>query len=142
MEGIVGLPWKEENPDLPDNYKLCYGRLNSTIKRLRDNPEVLKMYDDILQDQLKKNVIEKVDDQTIEGDLKHYIPHHGVITPHNTTTKLRIVYDASAKAKKSNTSLNECLYRGPVILEDLSALLLRFRTNKVALVADIEKAFH
>ena len=62
-------------------------------------------------------------------------------TPDRKTTKVRIVYDASAKAKKGCKSLNECLYRGPVILEDLCGLLLRFRTYKVALTADIEKAF-
>ena len=72
---------------------------------------------------------------------KHYIPHHAVVTPDRKTTKVRIVYDASAKAKKGCKSLNECLYRGPVILEDLCGLLLRFRTHKVALTADIEKAF-
>ena len=38
-------------------------------------------------------------------------------------------------------SLNECLYHGPVILEDLCGLLLRSRTHKVALTADIEKVF-
>ncbi|XP_068734586.1 uncharacterized protein [Montipora capricornis] len=57
------------------------------------------------------------------------------------TTKVRIVYDASAKARKGCNSLNECFYRGPVILEDLCGLLLRFRTHKVALTADIERAF-
>ena len=38
-------------------------------------------------------------------------------------------------------ALNECLHRGPVILEDLCGLLKRFRTHKVALTADIERAF-
>ena len=42
---------------------------------------------------------------------------------------------------KKDASLNECLYRGPVILEDLCGLLQRFRIYKVALTADIEKAF-
>ena len=45
------------------------------------------------------------------------------------------------KPKKESKSLNECLYRGPVILEDLCGLLLRFRIYKVALAADIKKAF-
>ena len=49
--------------------------------------------------------------------------------------------DASAKAKKSNLSLNECLHRGPVILEDLCCLLIQFRTKIIWIVADIEKAF-
>ena len=56
------------------------------------------------------------------------------------TTKLRIVYDGSAKTTKSNTSLNECLFRGPVLLQDLSGILLRFRLQ-LAITADIEKAF-
>ena len=49
------------------------------------------MYDDIIKDQLKKDVIERVDGNLIEGDMKHYIPHHGVVTLNNTTTKLRVV---------------------------------------------------
>ena len=73
--------------------------------------------------------------------LKHYIAHHEVLTPEKTTTKLRIVFDASAKTRRKNQSLNESLHRGPVILEDLCGLLLRFRLHKVALVADVEKAF-
>ena len=64
-----------------------------------------------------------------------------MITPDRKTIKVRIVYDASSKAKKGREKLNECLYRGPVIIEDLCGLLLRFRAHKVALTADIEKAF-
>ena len=73
--------------------------------------------------------------------LKHYNLHHEVLTPEKTTTKLRIVFDASPKTRKKNQSLNKSLHRGPVILEDLCGLLLRFRLHKVALVADVEKAF-
>ena len=50
------------------------------------------------------------------------------------------MYDSSAKIKRSVKGLNECLYRGPVILEDLCGLLLRFRMKKIGLVSDIEKA--
>ena len=137
----VTWPWKEENPRLPDNYQLALGRLNSLLKRIQGRPELLQKYDSIIKDQLKKEIIEEVNDGTEEGCKKHYIPHHAVITPDRKTTKVRIVYDASAKARKGCKSLNECLYRGPVILEDLCGLLLRFRTHKVALTADIEKAF-
>ena len=51
------------------------------------------------------------------------------------------MYDASVKMKKSNLRLNECLHRGPVILEDLCGLIMRFRTKKIGMIADIEKAF-
>ena len=74
--------------------------------------------------------------------LQHYIPHHEIVTPEKTTTKIRIVFDASAKTKKGSQSLNENLHRGAIILEDLCGLLMRFRLNRVALIADVEKAFH
>ena len=95
----------------------------------------MKQYNDIIEDQVKQGIIEKIDDNTVQGEIKHYITRHVV----NRTTKLRAAYDASAKAKKTDLSLNECLYQGPVILEDLCSLLLRFRTYKTAIVADIKK---
>ena len=137
----VYWPWREVNPDLPNNYKLVYGRLNSVVKRLRENPEMLKMYNNVIKDQLNNGIIESVDYNSIQGKLKHYIPQHTVVKPNKKTTKLQIVYDAAAKTKKSNVSLNKCLYRGPVILEDFCPLLMRFQSHKVVLVADIGKAF-
>ena len=137
----VRWPWRKDHPTLPENYKLAYGRLVSTIKRLKEDPETLRKYNEIIEDQIKKGIIERVDINSIKGEIKHYIPHHGVVKPNNRTTKLRIVYDASAKSKRTNPSLNECLYRGPVMLEDLCSLLMRFRTYETAIVADIEKAF-
>ncbi|PFX32652.1 hypothetical protein AWC38_SpisGene2517, partial [Stylophora pistillata] len=92
-------------------------------------------------DQVQKGIVEVVRDEDFKNTLKHYIPHHEKLTPKKTTTKLRIVFDASAKTRKKYQSLNESLHRGPVILEDLCGLLLRFRLHKVALVADVEKAF-
>ena len=94
-----------------------------------------------MKDQHEKGIIERVNEKSKEGERKHYIPHHAVFTPARDTTKVRIVYDASAKTKKTNLSLNECLYRGPVILEDLCGLLLRFRMKRIGIIADIEKAF-
>ena len=83
---------------------------------------MLYQYENIIKDQHEKGIIEKVDEKSKEGERKHYIPHHAVFTPAKNTTKVRIVYDASAKTKKTNLSLNECLYRGPVIPEDLCGL--------------------
>lgn len=136
----VTWPWKDKDPDLPVNRELAMGRLKSALSKMRNKPQLLKVYDTIIQDQLEKGVIEKVDKTSVDGP-KHYLPHHAVINPLNPTTKLRIVYDASAKSKKMNNSLNDCLYRGPVLLNDLCGLLMRFRLHQIAIIADIEKAF-
>jgi len=54
-------------------------------------------------------------------------------------TKLGIVYDASAKS--GGSSLNDCLYAGPKFGQSIMDILLRFRMHRIALAADIEKAF-
>ena len=138
---MVSRPWRESNPDLPENYQLAVGRLKSTVMKLVKTPELFKQYDEIIQDQLNRGIIEKVTSSSPESLIKHYIPHHPVITPSKNTTKVRIVYDASAKTKKENKSLNEFLYRGPVMLPNLCGLLIRYRLSPVGVVGDIEKAF-
>ena len=126
----VAWPWRKEEVVLPENYELCFGRLKSLYNRLKENSELLQRYDAVIKDQLQKGVIETLVNESAQGTRIHYIPHHAIITPEKDTTKVCIVYDASAKTKKSNLSLNECLHRGPVILEDLCGLLMRFRTKK------------
>ena len=68
------------------------------------------MYSAIIQEQLERGIIEKVCNKSEQGTVKHYIPHHAVITPTKSTTKVRVVYDALAKTRQTNKSLNECLY--------------------------------
>ena len=59
----VTWPWKEERPMLPSNYDLAMGRLQSLVNRLMKNPEHLRKYDAVLQDQLEKGIIEVVPEQ-------------------------------------------------------------------------------
>ena len=55
------------------------------------------------------------------------------------TTKVRIVYDASARS--TGPSLNDCLYPGPKFNQKILDILLRFWSHPIPLTADIEKAF-
>ena len=64
-----------------------------------------------------------------------YLPHHPVVREDKDTSKVRIVFDASAKG------LNECLYEGPRLTPLIFDILLKFRTFLITLMADIEKAF-
>lgn len=98
----------------------------STISRMKGKPEMSKAYNAVIKDQLEKCEIEEVNEGVKDGSV-HSIPDHAVVTPHKSTTKLRMVFDVSAKSKKSYSSLNECLYRGLVILQHLCGVLLRFR---------------
>uniref|UniRef100_A0A914WAJ3 Peptidase aspartic putative domain-containing protein n=1 Tax=Plectus sambesii TaxID=2011161 RepID=A0A914WAJ3_9BILA len=139
---FVRWPWREEQPELPSNYFTCVGRLQSTLKRLREQPEeMLDRYDAIMEEQLIKGVIEPVENLEEHGGIVYYLPHHPVLTPNKATTKMRIVYDASAKAMRGAKLLNDWLYRGPLLTSDLCGILLRFHTYHIAIMADVEKAF-
>ena len=85
-------------------------------------------------------IIEKVGSES-NSLIKHYIPHHAALNPTKATTETRVVYDASAKCRSESRSLNECLHRGPILLQNLTGILLRIRLNKIAMVAGIEKTF-
>ena len=83
-------------------------------------------------------VVEVVMESTLAtSDRTHYLPHHGITREDKATSKLRIVYDASARS--NGPSLNDRLYTGPK--QSIFDILMRFRLQKVALVGDIEKAF-
>ena len=126
---------------LPENYNLARAILKSTLNKLQKDDQLLQTYAAVIQEQVERGIIERVTDKSLGGLLKHYIPHHAVVIPIKTTTKMRVVYDASAKTKQTNKNLNECLYRGPVMLPNLCGLLLRFQLPLIAVVGDIEKAF-
>ena len=136
----VQWPWKCENADLPENFDVVMSRFKSLERRLQRNKDLLRKYDDVIQNQVKQGIIESVVDVTEGGNLKHYLSHHPVLTPAKNTTKLRVMYDASLKAKKGDNSLNDCLYRGPILLPDLCGILLHLRQYPIVMLADIEKA--
>ena len=114
-------------------------RLNSLFKRLKDTPDLLEKYDAIIKEQLDLGIVVPVDDSLSSPARVHYMPHHAVIRRDKSTTKVRVVYDASAKA--DGPSLNDCLHTGPSLHRKIFEILVRFRACPVALASDIEKAF-
>ena len=141
----VSLPWRKHHDILPDNYELSVARLNSTLKRLRKEPELLIEYNNVIEEQFKLGIIEKVKPNLLEpaevGRI-HYLSHHVVVRKDATTTKVRLVMVWSAKIYAESPSLNEYLHTGPSLMTNVLDILLRFRSYKVALINDVERAFH
>ena len=122
----VKLPFKDGHPILPDNYSLAKRRLFSLVNRLQQNKDIAEQYDEIIKDQLEKGIVERVDESAeVELGKVSYLPHREVLRADKETTKLRIVFDASAK--NDGPSLNDCLDSGPSLLPLLYDILLRFR---------------
>ena len=134
----VHLPWILHHAALPDNKRIAQKRLLNVTRKL-EAVDRLKDYDAVFQDWLQQGIIEVVPpDETEESG--HYLPHRAVIKEKSTTTPVRPVFDASAKEKNS-PSLNDCLEKGPNLLELLPAIMIKFRAQQIGVIADIRKAF-
>ena len=138
----VGLPWKEGMADrLKPNRANAQKRLDSLENRLGRDEDLSRAYDEFFRFMEEQGIVEEV--PAVEVDTLspvYYLPHHPVVKVHSSSTKVRPVFDASAKSY-NGISLNDCMSTGPNLLPDLVSLLLRFRRWKVALTADVVKAF-
>ncbi|XP_077547781.1 uncharacterized protein LOC144160032 [Haemaphysalis longicornis] len=136
----VKLPWKN-NVKLADNRAVAEKRFRSLTKRLNRAPELMERYDTEMRRLIDDGVAEEAPTDPHDGNQRiYYMPHQPVLRDNSTTTKLRIVFDASSHSTDAN-SLNDNLDSGPNLNPDLVRLLLNFRSHPVALVADAEKAF-
>ena len=69
---------------------------------------MLSEYDGVISEQPEQGIVEKAPEKVERKEF--YLPHRTVVREEAETTKLRIVYDASARAHSNTPSLNECLH--------------------------------
>lgn len=136
---IVRLPFTD-NPDTLGNSKqIALHRMYSLEKRLAKNQPLKESYVKFMEEYERLGHMTEVSADV--GDSDHYfIPHHCVIKPESSTTKLRVVFDASAKTSRGQ-SLNDVLHTGPKIQNDLFTILLRFRLPRYVFTTDIQKMY-
>ena len=139
----VGFPWKPGMADtLQDNEKLARVRLDSLCRKLDKDTDLQCRYNSVLQEMENDGIIEEVpvDQKVSPHPATFYMPHRPVVKESSSTTKVRPVFDASA-AGRNGVSLNDCMEAGPNLMPNLPEILIRFRRRKIALTADITKAF-
>lgn len=106
------------------------------MRRLEKDEKLAKVYQEILREQEKNGIIEKVTEPAANQTVLHYLPHQIVEKPGSTTTSSRIVHDASA----GENSLNQCLFIGPLAMPPIVDILIKFQAPIIVL-SDITKAF-
>ena len=105
----IKFPWLS-NANISNNFKSqALSRLQYTTKKLVST-KMMEKYDVIMEDYLDKSIIDNC--THIQTDCSRYVPHHPVVRSQAESTKLRIVFDASAKGQH-DISINDCLYEGP-----------------------------
>ncbi|XP_044180110.1 uncharacterized protein LOC114947014 [Acropora millepora] len=132
------LPFKQPNIPLPNNYAQAENRLIGLKRRLKADERYYADYCSFMSDIISIGYARKVDDE-FKGEVGRtwYLPHHGIYHPQKA--KVRVVFDCSATFE--GHSLNDKLLQGPDLTSNLLGVLTRFRQEKYAVMADIEKMF-
>ena len=138
-------PWKLSKTELPSNYTLDEARLKSLVSNLKNDEDLTLRYDEIIQKLINEGTVEDADNRKEyllrDSVIIPYLPHHMVQSNNDSKGKLRVVYEGCAKTHESKRSLNECLHPGKNTVANLCGIHMRFRMNRIAFVADIEKDY-
>ncbi|XP_059080061.1 uncharacterized protein LOC131878169 [Tigriopus californicus] len=134
----VSLPWKSTFKPQNDQ-EIAMRRFRSLQRKMSKSHEFAEDYIKAIQTYLESGYAKKVMDEVEKNHLEQrWLPHHGVYKD-PTKRKLRVVFDSAAKY--SGLSLNDCLFTGPTLQNELILLLLGFREYPVAVTADIEAMY-
>ena len=125
-------------PKLDNSFSTAEVRFQGLERKFATNESFKQLYVDFMEEYENLGHMTKIKDVN-KNQEQYYIPHHGIFKE-STTTRLRVVFDASAHTQ-NGLSLNDKLLVGPKIQDDLFEILLRFRIHKYAMVADIEKMY-
>uniref|UniRef100_V5I888 Uncharacterized protein n=1 Tax=Anoplophora glabripennis TaxID=217634 RepID=V5I888_ANOGL len=143
---VVRLPTCDAIPNFENSRDIAEKRFYSLEKRFRQDPNLKKSYVEFMREfeelgHMCKIKNDSSDDSTLNKNAPiYYLPHHAVKKDSSLTTKLRVVFDASAKSE-SGLALNDVLLTGPTIQDDLFSILVRFRKHTFVIIADVLKMY-
>lgn len=133
----VRIPFKSSPATLGESFSRAERRFLALEKRLERDPGYKKLYSDFMNEYIALGHMTRIQDYS---NPHYFLPHHGVYREHSATTKLRVVFDASAPSS-TDISLNDLQMVGPPIQGDLVSILLRFRQHRYTACADVEKMY-
>jgi len=125
------LPFKAGSPiDIGDSLQIATALYARMEGKLQSRPEISQPYHDFLREYLEQGHMKPVTEKVTPAFEPVYIPHHAMIRESSSTTKLRVVFNASCRTR-NGTSLNDHLLVGPKLQQDLpivySVIVARWR---------------
>ena len=104
-------------------------------------PRLFQLYVAVLKEYISKGYARGIcpAEAAIIGPKIYYLPHNPVFNV-NKPGKFRVVKDAPATS--CGVSLNSLLKTGPDLLNSLVGVIIRLRSGRIAIAADIEGTFH
>ncbi|XP_044735414.1 uncharacterized protein LOC123297721 [Chrysoperla carnea] len=101
---VVKLPFRVENVDFGNSKSKAYRQFLSLQRRLNSDAKLKTEYCKVMQEYIDLGHMVHVSDGHNQG---YYMPHHTVVKASSTTTKVRVVFNASAKTDKATRTLHK-----------------------------------
>uniref|UniRef100_A0A146L5E8 DUF5641 domain-containing protein n=1 Tax=Lygus hesperus TaxID=30085 RepID=A0A146L5E8_LYGHE len=131
---VVSLPFVSTPPDISSVSNIALRRFYNLETKFKRNSVLRTLYTEFMHD------YEQLGHMDTNVDIpKYIIPHHSILKEDRNKTKLRVVFDASARS--DHGSLNEYLMTGSKLQADIRDVLLNFRSHKFVFVTDFVKMY-
>lgn len=139
---VVKLPFRDEDPQCQhgNSRELAVKRFHHLENKFKKNREFAKRYSEVFHEYIDLGHVERVPEDDPKISTAVYLPHHAVVRDDKTTSKVRIVFDASMKSSNS-PSLNDDLLVGPMLQQPLRHIIMRWRMYPISICADIVKMY-
>uniref|UniRef100_A0A1B6E1G1 Reverse transcriptase domain-containing protein n=1 Tax=Clastoptera arizonana TaxID=38151 RepID=A0A1B6E1G1_9HEMI len=136
---VVKLPFRRDHPPLGASKEIANRRFHALEHKFLTQPHFRDLYCQFMSNYLAEGHMEKV--SSVDTSQPHYfIPHHGVLKDNSSTTKLRTVFDASAKTS-TGISLNDILLTGRKLQLNVCDIIIQFRMHNIVFTCDIRQMY-
>ena len=133
---IVPLPIKEDGVSLlGESLPQARGALSALHVRMQRVTSLARKYTDFMEDYARLGHMRRLAPTEIDetDSVACYVCHHGIWQRGDTEDKLRVVFNAS-RPTSSGRSLNDALYAGPKLQNDLATVITRWRMHRIVLM--------
>ncbi|GFX72662.1 uncharacterized protein TNCV_4062581 [Trichonephila clavipes] len=137
---VVKRPLKNEPNCLGESRGIALKRLNVLWTRLIIDPQYLKLYRHFIHEYDQLGHMKEVVAEHENSEVAYYMPHHGVLRPEKSTTKLRVVFNAT-NPTSNGLSLSSIQYNGGLAQNDLFTIMIKFREHLYAFTADVKMMY-
>ncbi|KAL4141999.1 hypothetical protein QTP88_004531 [Uroleucon formosanum] len=133
----VPLPFRSQvsSETFVGSREVAARRFEMLERKLSSNPKLKSLYDKFMSDYISLGHM-----SLAQSPGHYFIPHHAIFRPEIDDSKIRVVFDASARGFRG-PSLNQCLFPGPKLHQDIIDIFIRFRVSKHVFTTDICKMY-
>lgn len=136
---IASLPLQLNPLSVGKSFQYAKNRFFHLENKLNANSQLKIAYTEFVNEYINSGHMQ-ITDESILLQAHYFLPHHAAIKETSSTTKLRVVFDKSAKVFNGLT-LNDTFHCGPKLLNIICGIIFQFRRNNIVFSCDIRQMY-